>query len=562
MTEFMQAQSKKCLVVLAMVAVTLLLMTVQAATDKPNIVFLLSDNQSYYEMSCHGYTQVQTPHIDRLAEQGIDFQRFYAPPYCSPSRSVMMTGIYALRSGIHNTIGGRSIMHKKDRTIADILKDNGYATAIFGKWHLGTTYPHRPEDRGFDEVFVHGGGGIGQLEDYFGNRHYDPTFTHNDNIVHTKGYSTDILFSQAMEWIQKKKKQPFFCFVSTPAMHVPHHGPKDANGKNTGLNGMIKNFDENVGRMMNKLDDLGLSDNTVLVYASDQGMFDRGSPEGQVEKTKPWHDSTHHVPFMVRLPGGKSGINTDLTGMIDFVPTMLDLCSIDIPGNMDGISLKPLLMGDDDTYPKNRTMIIQCPRERNARKWKNVSVKMGHWRLTSGKKLFDIETDPRQENDVAANHPEMVEQLSQVYEDFWSSLPDPSETLSHHLLGTSEAPEVTLNAMDWYQGAQPWELSAIKANPVKRKNQNGVWPVTIAESGTYRFELRRFPREADEPIGLTRAAIQIGDVGDEQEISDAASFAVFELELQAGEYDLKTRMDNGADSSMNYGALFVYVLRK
>ena len=136
---------------------------------QPNVVFVLSDNQSYYEMSCHGHEKIDTPNIDRLAEQGVDFQRFYAPPYCSPSRSAMLTGKHAMRSGIHNTVGGRHIMHRSETTLAEMLKDNGYSTGIFGKWHLGESYPYGPEHRGFDEVLIHGGGGVGQLPDYYGN---------------------------------------------------------------------------------------------------------------------------------------------------------------------------------------------------------------------------------------------------------------------------------------------------------------------------------------------------------------------------------------------------------
>lgn len=149
------------------------------AADKPNIVYILSDNQSFYEMSCHGHAQIKTPHIDRLATQSIEFTRFYAPPYCSPSRAVILTGQHAMRSGVHDTIGGRSIMHRDQTTLPDILKEHGYHTGIFGKWHLGFSYPHRPQDRGFDEVFIHRGGGVGQMEDYYGNTHYDTTFIHN-----------------------------------------------------------------------------------------------------------------------------------------------------------------------------------------------------------------------------------------------------------------------------------------------------------------------------------------------------------------------------------------------
>ena len=266
----------------------LLVASAANAAERPNIVFILSDNQSYYEMSCHGHAQIKTPHIDRFGKQSVEFTRFYAPPYCSPSRAVILTGQYAMRSGVFTTIAGRSILHKDQTTLADVLKKNGYQTGIFGKWHLGFSFPYRPQDRGFDEVFVHGGGGVGQMEDYFGNTHYDTTFIHNGKVSPSKGFSTDTLFDRAMNFIETHQEAPFFCFVPTPVTHSPHYGPKGlvAEMKAAGMEGdlglfaQVQNLDANIGRMLAKLDELKLSENTIVIYASDQGMNDRGAPHG------------------------------------------------------------------------------------------------------------------------------------------------------------------------------------------------------------------------------------------------------------------------------------------
>ena len=320
------------------------------ASDQPNVVFILSDNQSFYEMSCHGHADIKTPHIDRLAEQGVEFTNFHAPPYCSPSRAVILTGRYAMRSGVFTTIAGRSILHKDEKTLPQFLKPNGYHSAIFGKWHLGFSYPYRPQDRGFDEVFVHGGGGVGQMEDYYGNSLFDTTFIHNGKVSPSKGYCTDVLFDQAIEYVEAKhkEKQPFFCFVSTPVTHSPHHGPKELVSQlkaqgiqgNVQLYAQVQNLDSNIGRMMKKIEELGLAEDTILVYASDQGMNDRGAPHGDNRKGLGF-DPAHHVPFMLRLPGAKPKVVSRLAGMIDFFPTILDLCGIKVPNNIDGISLKP-----------------------------------------------------------------------------------------------------------------------------------------------------------------------------------------------------------------------------
>lgn len=554
---FRSIRSLGALVVVLFLSTSIL---AKESSDNLNFVIILSDNQSFYEMSSHGHTGAKTPNLDKLAEQGVDFKRFYAPPYCSPSRSVMMTGKYALRSGIHNTIGGRSIMHKDESTVADILSGSGYKTSIFGKWHLGFSYPHKPKERGFDEVFVHSGGGIGQLEDYYNNSHHNPTFDHNGKTVHSKGYSTDVIFDQAMTWMEKQVKadQPFFTFVSTPVVHTPHHGPKDKNGKNTGLQGMLKNLDENVGRMMAKISQLGLADNTVLVFASDQGMSYRGSPMG-FRKTYVAHDAMHHVPFIVRMPGVKSHVNNELTGMIDFVPTILDLADVELPSYMDGHSLKPLLVGKPNEFSKDRTLIIQCPRGRMSRKWKNASVKQGPWRVVAGKQLYNVNSDPMMELDVAAQHPDILNALNAEYEVFWNSLPEQQATLSRHILSDKGT---VLNAMDWYKGAQPWELAAIRKPPGKRKGQNGSWAITVEQDGEYQFELRRFPREAALPIEAQYAKLRVGNQVVTAKFAHDADHVNLVLALKAGDYDLKTWLDKKDNYSLNYGAVFVYVTKK
>lgn len=530
------------------------------SAKQPNIVYILSDNQSYYEMSCHGHAQIKTPHIDRFAKESVEFTHFYAPPYCSPSRSVILTGQPAMRSGVFTTIAGRSIMHRDLTTLPDILKKNGYRSGIFGKWHLGFSYPHRPQDRGFDEVFIHRGGGVGQMEDYFGNTHYNTTFIHNGKVTPSKGFSTDTLFDRAMDFVESKKDQPFFCFVSTPVTHSPHFGPKDLVAKlkaegikgDLGLFAQVQNLDTNIGRMLDKLDELGLADNTIVIYASDQGMNDRGAPHGDNRLGIPY-DPAQHVPFFIRVPGAKPRVCERLAGMIDFFPTMLDFCGIEVPEVCDGLSLKPLILQEADGFPADRTLIIQCPRGRVAKKWKNSSVKTDRWRLVDGEKLYDIQADPRQKTDVASKHADVVSKLRAEYENYWTGIPDQSTTLSRHLLGAKECPEVMLNGMDWYEGSTPWASSHF------RKPGNGKWAVSIVADGLYEFECRHFPREANKAMNRTHAKIQIGDVTQETPLSKDATAARFELDLKAGDYDLQTWLGTGAKP---IGALFVYVTKK
>ena len=532
--------------------------TFPSQAKPPNIVYILSDNQSYYEMSCHGHAQIKTPNIDRFAKQSVEFTHLYAPPYCSPSRAVILTGQYAMRSGVFTTVAGRSILHRDKVTLPQVLKEHGYVSGIFGKWHLGFSFPYRPGDRGFDEVFIHRGGGVGQMEDHYGNTHYDTTFIHNGKVTPCEGFSTDTLFDRAMAYVESNKDRPFFCFVPTPVTHSPHHGPKELVAQleqagvegDLGLFAQVQNLDTNIGRMLDKLDTLGLAENTIVIYASDQGMNDRGAPHGGNRLGIPY-DPAQHVPFFIRVPGAKAQVCERLAGMIDFFPTMLDLCGIAIPDECDGLSLKPLILGEDG-YPQDRNLIIQCPRGRVASKWKNSSVKTDRWRLVDGKELYDIKADPRQKSDVAAANPKVVERLRTRYEAYWASIPDQADTLSRHLLGADECPEVMLNGMDWYEGSTPWASSHF------RKPGNGKWAVSIVTDGRYEFECRHFPREADKAIGKTHAKIQIGDLVRETEITGDATSARFVLDLKAGDYDLQTWLGKEKPT----GALFVYVSKK
>lgn len=550
---------------LAITASICFLMTLSAfAADKPNVVFILSDNQSYYEMSCHGHAQIKTPRIDRFAKEATEFTHFYAPPYCSPSRAVILTGRYAMRSGVFTTIAGRSIMHRSETTLPDIMKKHGYRTGIFGKWHLGFSYPHRPGDRGFEEVFVHGGGGVGQMEDYFGNTHYDTTFIHNGKVTPSKGFSTDTLFNRAMSWVEANRDKPFFCFVSTPVTHSPHFGPKELVAKlkaagvqgDVGLFAQVQNLDTNIGRMLDHLDKLDLSKKTIVIYASDQGMNDRGAPHGGNRLGIPY-DPAQHVPFFIRLPPAQNPGSADrpnvcdrLAGMIDVLPTLLDLCGIEPPEYYDGMSLKNLLLGHNLEHPKDRTLIIQCPRGRTATKWKNASVKTERWRLVDGAKLYDIKADPRQKKNVATSHQQVVKELREKYEAYWADLPDQATTLSRHLLGAKECPDVVLNGMDWYTGSSPWNSGAF------RRGGNGAWPVTIVRDGRYVFDCRIFPREADKAMNATHAKVKIGEVVKEQAINTSDTRARIELDLKAGKYDLQTWLTVGKKTR---GSLFVYV---
>ena len=293
-----------------------------ADNSRTNIVLILVDNHGYHHLGCKGNPYLKTPNIDKFARQSVDFCNFHAENFCSPSRAALLTGRQPMRYGVHNTVGGVSLLGPDEITLSERLKKSGYRTGIFGKWHLGMSYPFHPRFRGFDEVFVHGGGGIGQLEDYKGNRHMNARFQYQGKWIKTTGFSTDVLFDRAMKFIEssKEKEKPFFCYIPTPAVHFPVQSEPGALARikkrgvtseqdNLSLLSMIENMDDNLGRLVKRLDELKLRDNTMIIFMGDQGVGNRGS----IKPVWPGRDrqkdlgnaseGKHRVYCMIQKPG-------------------------------------------------------------------------------------------------------------------------------------------------------------------------------------------------------------------------------------------------------------------
>jgi len=541
--------TKSSTVIISLLVLALTSSSARANTSRPNVLLILTDNQAYNELSFKGHPIVQTPHIDKLSKEGIDFTNFHAPAYCSPSRAALLTGRHPLRYGIHNTIGGVSILHKREKTLANFFKDAGYKTAIFGKWHLGMSYPYAPRFRGFEESFIHGGGGIGQLEDAHGNTHIDAHYWHNGKLVPSKGYSSDILFDKAIDFIEKNKDKPFFCFVSTPATHAPYQEHPEAakriraRGITTGniaLYSMIENIDDCVGRILKKLDDLKLKDDTIVIIATDQGSLKR------FRDTQP-KDLHSRVFYMMRYPKAikPSTVNNDLTGMTDVLPTLLDLCDIEVPNNLDGRSLRPLLSGSKN-WQDERIIILQCPRNRKRTKWKNAKLITPNYYLDASKRLYDRS---KQLADVTQQIPEIHQQILKTYEDFWKSLEPENQLICRHEIGLNPT---RLCAMDWYKGSSPWNR-----NSQKHKKGRGTWAIEVTQDGRYRFELSHYSLEAKKAIEATSVEINIGDSKASTKLLSNDYSAIVELELKAGTYDMNTLFHD--QSGTKWGCLFAYI---
>ena len=306
---------------------------------KPNVVLIMTDDQGYGDVSSHGNPWIKTPNIDKLAEQSIRLDDYHASPYCVPSRAALLTGRYADRTGVHNVLSPDFITRADEFMMSASFKNGGYATGMFGKWHLGDNYPFGPEHRGFDQVLRHYGGAIGVLADYWDNCYVDDTYYENGKPTKVEGYCTDVFFSAARQFIDKAVEQdkPFFVYLPTNAPHGPRICPPAysapyAKGKTAGVQkfyGMIANIDENVGKLRAYLEEQGLADNTIFIFTTDngtaggEGIFNAGM-KGKKSST---YDGGHRVPFFLHWPAG--GFNQErrvesLTAHIDVFPTFLD----------------------------------------------------------------------------------------------------------------------------------------------------------------------------------------------------------------------------------------------
>ena len=433
------------------------------AGKRPNILFILTDDQGYGDLSVHGNPVLKTPNMDKVHSESIRFTNWFNSPTCAPTRSALLTGRHEFRNGITHTILERERLTPKATTLAQVLKGAGYTTGIFGKWHLGDEDEYQPGHRGFDEVFVHGGGGIGQTYpgscgDAPGNKYFDPAILHNGTFEKTQGYCTDVFFGQATKWIESRKgKEPFFCWLATNAPHGPYIArPEDRalyEGKGLGEDaenffGMLHNIDQNVGKLMAKLDAWGIANNTLVVLMNDNGgtagvkTYNAGMHGA---KGSPWIGGVRGFSIW-RWPGTlKPGDCGALTAHIDFFRTASALAGVKLSSELEeqsaeGRSLLPLLENPQATWEDRFLFhhVGRWPKGTNpdAAKYSNAAVRNTRYTLVNEVKrgpkaspadkpewqLFDVVADPAQSQDIAATKPEIVKQLSAVYDQWWDSL--------------------------------------------------------------------------------------------------------------------------------------------
>lgn len=539
------------------------------AQAAPNVVLIITDDQGYPDLSCHGNPVLKTPHLDKLHAQSTRLANFHVDPTCSPTRSALLTGRYSSKTGVWHTIMGRSILRMDEVTMPAVFAESGYRTGIFGKWHLGDNYPYRPQDRGFQDVLTIGGGGVGQTPDWWGNNYFNDTLRHNGKTEKFDGYCTDVFFNHALQFIESSKDKPFFCYIPTNAPHSPYNvadkyskpfRDQGVPAARAQFYGMIVNIDENVGRLLARLQELKLDNNTIVLF-----MTDNGTAAGYAEKGESGfnagmrgikgseYDGGHRVPCFIRWPGQLAVQDIKpITAHIDLLPTLIELCGLKKPNaKMDGSSLVSLFKGDGNRGP--RTLFVHSQRIEHPEKWRKCAVMTDRWRLVNGTELFDMVADPGQQKDVAKEHADVVAGLRKAYDGWWDDISPRFDEYCAITIGAPQENPTRLCCHDWHGVIAPSGQEQV----LKRVKANGFWAIDVARAGQYEITLRQQPAEAKFAIQASQARLKIGDQEQTRDVPKDASGVPFMFKLGTGQTRLQTwLLDNNHELS---GAYYVDV---
>lgn len=499
----------------------LLIILITSATGKihgndsiasPNIIIIMTDDQGFGDFGINGNPLIETPVLNRLAHESVRFERFYVSPVCAPTRASLLTGRYFLRTGVNGVTRRHEVMDKEEVTLAEILKSKGYATACFGKWHNGSDFPHDPTGQGFDEFW---GFTDGVIRNYFNTR-----LKHNTEQVEMEGYLTDFFTDKAIEFIEKNKENRFLCYIPYNVPHTPIQAPvplfdkykqKGIDEYTAGIYAMCETVDNNMGRLLKRLQELGLEENTVVLFLTDNGPNGKRYNGGMKGKKASVNEGGIRVPLWIRWKGHfpDNKVVTQLADHIDIFPTVLDICNVPIPDSLsiDGRSLEPLLSGRDRQW-KERYLYTYF----NG----NGSIRNDRYRLTVRKNnqiaLYDMIADPSQLSDLAKEDQRTRDQLFAQYR-AWLKEVAPSDENPPLEIGHAEQSSIHLpttsgllsgnfkykNKTGW---AYDWALNWISFDDAI------TWEIKVVNEGVYELFLQYLVTQSNEGSTLK---ITVGD---------------------------------------------------
>jgi len=525
----------------------------------PNIVLIMTDDQGWAQLSMRGDPVLKTPRLDALAAESVELTRFYVSPVCAPTRASLMTGRWNYRTGVTDTWLGRAMMAPDETTIAEALRDGGFKTGIFGKWHLGDNYPMRAMDQGFDEAIVHRGGGIGQPSDPEGSDYFDPILFHNGEQKKYEGYCTDVYFDEAMRFIDEAGEQPFFAYIPTNAPHSPYLVPDEyrepyaaagLEDKDARIYGMITNIDDNVGRLLDHLDEKGLTENTIFIFMTDNGPTTQRFTAGLRGQKTEVYEGGIRAPFFIRWPAQLAPNKIDtIAAHIDVAPTLLAAAEVRKPGRMrvDGKNLMPLLLGEAQGWP-DRKIFIQSHRGNEPDSYRNMAVITQKLKLVQPIafrgpapeepefELYDMELDPGESNDISSDgmNFRLVDNMVRDYDIWFRVVSDDRGFAPQAIyLGAPEENPVVLTRQDWrVSGDNGWGEGSF-----------GYWVMDVREPGVYRASATFAPKP-----GGGRAEFKLGTATSIVELAPGAESVEFEpMEFDAGAGALEVRVIRNAE---------------
>jgi len=489
----------------------------------PNVILIITDDQGYGDLSFNGNPNIITPALDNFAAESVRFNNFYVSPVCAPTRSSLMTGRYSLRTGVRDTYNGGAIMASSEVTLAEMLKQANFTTGIFGKWHLGDNYPSRPSDQGFDESLIHLAGGMGQVGDFTNyfkkdTSYFDPILWHNNEQKPYKGYCSDIFTENAIEFIEKNKNNPFFCYLSFNAPHNPLQVPdeyyqtyktldptdgidpelipnekisektKDNTRK---VYAMVTNIDDNLKKLFNKVDELGIKDNTIVIFMTDNGPQHARYVAGMKGRKSSVYNGGIRVPFFLRFPAMFSGNQevNQITAHIDLLPTLSKLCNVEMPRDrkIDGRSFIPSI--NSEKLPE-RSFFSYWTRK-YPELFNNIALQRGQFKLI-GKtdynspienfELYDTDNDPFEKNNLVTQKKSIALSLKKEMQQTFLELVN-SENLKNPpriMLGSDFENPVYLNRNDAGGQRAVWN----------QEQAYSFWKVDINKEGLYDLKFK------------------------------------------------------------------------
>lgn len=587
--------------------------TAKTTMQRPNIVLVMTDDQGYGDLGRNNNPMIKTPTIDALANQSARLTNFHVDPTCSPTRSALLTGKHSLKAGVWHTILGRYMLGPEHETLAEILHQNDYETAIFGKWHLGDNYPYRPQDQGFEQAFIHGGGGVGQTPDYWGNTQFDDTYYRNGVAEKTTGYATTVWFDEAIKFINQKRSKPFFSYIALNAPHGPYRAPeqfikpyldKGLNRTMASFYGMISHIDGQVARLRQHLKETNKLDNTIFIFMTDNGSSYRPTNHQLVlskqhialqEQYPSWkpndnmrgykgsvYEGGHRVPFYISYPNGNIAPKdyNQVTAHFDVLPTLLSLVGIDHDtSQLDGKSLAKLIVNGEDKNLEDRSIVITNQRVYHPSDERPTAVATQQWRLISennNNELYDIINDPSQQQNVISKFPMIAKQLLAEKEQWWQASQAVGFKDRYISVGNVAENPVRLNAMDWMEVPNnqevPWfighqapadEYDYVHWLTEEDKYQALPWYIDVEVAGTYQIKPYFHDIPAATPVLKKACVVEANGKRHTTNVYGRSSHCVINVYLEKGQQKISAWFTNDTEKySQEKAAFYLYLNHK